>query len=84
MKTIEVQYTRKITFNKIITVTDKVAKEALKLDGKDVEQPRSIVDNKQGFYLLTETLIDETQDMYDGDSELENVCVTIFEPKKKK
>lgn len=82
MKTIEIRYTRKITFNKIIEVNDKVAKEALKLDGEDISKPRWFPDKNKGFLLLTENLVDETKDIFDSAGEIEDVSVRIYKPKK--
>ncbi len=80
MKTIEIQFTRKVTFNKIVTVSDSIAKQALALDGEDLTEPRSYPD-KSGWVLITEDLVN-SDDVLDMDGEIENLSVEIFKKGK--
>lgn len=82
MKTIEITYTRKITFNNIIEVEDAIADKALALDEMDLTAPRIISSEEiDPFYLITEQLVDETTDIYSSDDEIENLSVTLYKPK---
>lgn len=80
MKTIEIQFTRKLTFNKIVEVDNKLAKKLLSVDGEDLMAPTNgRMDHP--FYEITENLTD-IHDIYDELNEIENVSVQIYKPKK--
>lgn len=85
MKTIEINYTRKVTFNKIVKVNDKLAKRLLDLDGEDIMQGSEITWSEgqcsDDFTLIAEDLTDMT-DVLDADNEIENVSISIYKPKK--
>lgn len=85
MKTIEINYTRKVTFNKIIVVNEKLAKRILALDGEDLMQSNNTVFGEDGcsddFTLIAEELTDMT-DVLDAHNEIENVSISIYKPKK--
>jgi len=85
MKTIDITYTRKITFNKIIKVSDKLAKRLLNLDGEDLTQSNNVVWTdgtcSDDFTLIAEDLTD-MNDVLDAENEIENVSVSVFKPKK--
>lgn len=82
MKTIQINFTRVITFNKIVKVSDAVAKKALALDGSDLSNP-NVYPNNNGWSLITEELVD-AHDVLDAADEIENLSVRIYKAKNKK
>jgi len=81
MKTIEINYKRKVNYCSIIEVEDDIAEKALALDGEDLRLPRGPINADEGFYLITETLVDEPYSVVDSADEIENLSVTIYNPK---
>ncbi len=82
MKTIRITFTREVQFNKIIEVSDAIAKKALALDGVDLNEPRSYPD-KTGWSLITEDLTD-TDDVYDFGDEVTMLSVELYKKPEKK
>ena len=76
MKTIEITFTRKVTFNKIVEVSDKDAKRALALDGEDLQMPRTAFDGSEDWFFITEDLVDNT-DVLDSADEIEDLNINL-------
>jgi len=79
MKTLEIQYTRKMTFNKTVEVEDALADRLLALDGESsIDQLTHIVFDEDGcncdFTTIAESLTD-AHDIIDGESEIEDISI---------
>lgn len=84
MKTIEISFRRQVTYHKIVEVSDKVAKRALKLDGEDLNEPPSGNPLNDDFYFITEELTDCVDDVNDYMGEIDLLEVREYKPKPKK